>query len=164
MTVDWLGPGRGGLPPSVGTEHLIGAQVWARRQPCIHAVGNVRVAAWQDHRCDHQRNASPRKEIQLPHHVWADGSKGPAKLAVDNYAYGTHARLNSWVILVPAADLYLWVKTIQHTPTAPSVARLWCPGTNGKGISLGSVRYYGIACAQYSVYLVCNYSCNVITL
>ena len=48
--------------------------------------------------------------------MWADGSKGPAKLAVDNYAYGTHARLNSWVILVPAADLYLWVKTIQHTP------------------------------------------------
>jgi hypothetical protein len=31
--------------------------------------------------------------------VWSDGSKGPAKLAVDNYAHGDDARYNSWVIL-----------------------------------------------------------------
>ena len=35
--------------------------------------------------------------------VWADGSKGPAKLQVDNYGHhGSHARYNSWVILTPA--------------------------------------------------------------
>ena len=31
--------------------------------------------------------------------VWADGTKGPAKLGVENYAYGTNAQLNSWVVL-----------------------------------------------------------------
>ena len=31
-----------------------------------------------------------------------DGSKGPAKLQVDNYGHGSHARYNSWVILTPA--------------------------------------------------------------
>ena len=34
--------------------------------------------------------------------VWADGSKGPAKLQVDNSGHGSHARYNSWVILTPA--------------------------------------------------------------
>ena len=34
--------------------------------------------------------------------VWADGSKGPAKLQVDNFGHGSHARYNSWVILTPA--------------------------------------------------------------
>ena len=33
--------------------------------------------------------------------MWADGHKGPAKLAVENYGYGTHAAYNSWVILQP---------------------------------------------------------------
>ena len=31
--------------------------------------------------------------------VWADKSKGPASLRVQNYAFGADARLNSWVIL-----------------------------------------------------------------
>ena len=31
--------------------------------------------------------------------VWADGSKGPAKLQVDNYGHhGSHARYNSCVV------------------------------------------------------------------
>ena len=34
--------------------------------------------------------------------VWADRSKGPAKLAVDNYGGGSAARLNSWVLLESA--------------------------------------------------------------
>ena len=34
--------------------------------------------------------------------VWADRSKGPAKLAVDNYGGGSTARLNSWVLLESA--------------------------------------------------------------
>ena len=36
--------------------------------------------------------------------VSADGSKGPAKLSVENYAFGPHARHNSWVILKPIAE------------------------------------------------------------
>ena len=31
--------------------------------------------------------------------VWADGNKGPMSLRVDNYAYGSSARFNSWVVL-----------------------------------------------------------------
>ena len=31
--------------------------------------------------------------------VWADKSKGPASLRLENYAFGTDAHLNSWVIL-----------------------------------------------------------------
>ena len=34
--------------------------------------------------------------------VWADKTKGPAKLAVNNYAFGEHAAYSSWVILAPA--------------------------------------------------------------
>ena len=33
--------------------------------------------------------------------VWSDGSKGPAKLSVDNYGHGEAARYNSWVIFEP---------------------------------------------------------------
>ena len=36
--------------------------------------------------------------------VSADGSKGPAKLSVENYAFGPQARYNSWVILKPIAE------------------------------------------------------------
>ena len=31
--------------------------------------------------------------------TWADGSKGPTKLAVESYAHGSDARYNSWVVL-----------------------------------------------------------------
>ena len=31
--------------------------------------------------------------------MWADGSRGPAMLGVQNYAYGPDARFNSWVVL-----------------------------------------------------------------
>lgn len=34
--------------------------------------------------------------------VWADGTKGPAKLAAESYAFGADARYNSWVILEQA--------------------------------------------------------------
>lgn len=33
--------------------------------------------------------------------TWADGSKGPTKLDVESYAYGSDARYNSWVVLKP---------------------------------------------------------------
>lgn len=31
--------------------------------------------------------------------IWADGSKGPAKLSVENYGHGSDACYNSWTIL-----------------------------------------------------------------
>ena len=39
--------------------------------------------------------------------VWSDGARGPAKLAVDNYAFGEHAAYSSWVILSPEAQAEL---------------------------------------------------------
>ena len=45
-------------------------------------------------------SATPRLAKKFNYRImWADGHKGPAKLAVDNYGYGTHAAFNSWVIL-----------------------------------------------------------------
>lgn len=35
---------------------------------------------------------------------WADNSKGPASLKVDNYAHGEDAALDSWVQLVRKED------------------------------------------------------------
>ena len=32
--------------------------------------------------------------------AWADNSKGPASLRVENYAHGEDASLDSWVLLV----------------------------------------------------------------
>ena len=63
---------------------------------------DVRLADGQDHRDGHERHASPRQEVQLPHCVGRRQQKGPAKLQVDNYGHGSHARYNSWVILTPA--------------------------------------------------------------
>ena len=37
----------------------------------------------------------------------AHGARGPAKLAVDNYAFGEHAAYSSWVILSPEAQAEL---------------------------------------------------------
>ena len=31
--------------------------------------------------------------------IWADGSKGPAKLSVESYGHGSDACYNSWTIL-----------------------------------------------------------------
>lgn len=31
--------------------------------------------------------------------IWADGSKGPAKLSVENYGHGSDACYNSWTIV-----------------------------------------------------------------
>lgn len=36
--------------------------------------------------------------------VWSDNSKGPAKLAVENYSHGSAAKIDSWVILKPSED------------------------------------------------------------
>ena len=51
----------------------------------------------------HKGNAAAVQKVQLPHSEiqWADNSKGPASLKVDNYAHGEDAALDSWVLLVP---------------------------------------------------------------
>ena len=44
--------------------------------------------------------ATPRLFKKFNYRVmWADGKKGPMKLSVDSYAFGSAARFNSWVIL-----------------------------------------------------------------
>ena len=48
-------------------------------------------------------NATPRLVKKFNYRiVWADGSKGPAKLQIDNYGHGPHTCYNSWVVLTPA--------------------------------------------------------------
>ena len=45
-------------------------------------------------------NDTPRLAKKFNYRVvWNDGTRGPAKLAVDNYGHGANARFNSWVIL-----------------------------------------------------------------
>ena len=45
-------------------------------------------------------NRTPRLVLKFNYRiVWSDGSKGPAKLGVDNYGHGADARYDSWVIL-----------------------------------------------------------------
>ena len=72
------------------------------RLRCLHELGAVWLADGQDHWLGHQRHASSRQEVQLPHRVGRRGSKGPAKLQIDNYGHGPHACYNSWVILTLA--------------------------------------------------------------
>ena len=72
------------------------------QQCCLRALGDVRLAGGQDHRHSHERRASSRQKKQLPYFLWADGTKVPTKVQADNYGHGSHARYNSWVILIPA--------------------------------------------------------------
>ena len=45
-------------------------------------------------------NATPRVFKKFNYRIiWADGSKGPAKLSVENYGHGSDACYNSWAIL-----------------------------------------------------------------
>ena len=61
-------------------------------------TGEARAAS-NHHRHHHERQ-NPRLVKRFNYRVmWADGQKGPAKLAVANYSYGHHAAYNSWVIL-----------------------------------------------------------------
>ena len=79
--------------PDVLDTNLVGSPVYMRWETYGWQFGRI---------TDVITNATPRLVKKFNYRIsWADGSKGPAKLAVDNY--GTHARLNSWVIFVPAA-------------------------------------------------------------
>ena len=81
--------------PDVLDANLVGSPVYMRWETYGWQLGRI---------TDVITNATPRLVKKFNYRIiWADGSKGPAKLAVDNYKYGTHARLNSWVILVPVA-------------------------------------------------------------
>ena len=42
---------------------------------------------------------APVQEVQLYRVVWADTAKGPTSLRVENYAHGSDAALDSWVVL-----------------------------------------------------------------
>ena len=60
-------------------------------QRCLHALGDVRLAYGQDHRDSHECHAlvTPRLIKKCNYRiVWADGSKGPAKLQVKTMAMG----------------------------------------------------------------------------
>ena len=79
--------------PAELDDSLIGSSIYMRWEEHGWQAG-------QDHGHPiYKRHPPPRQEIQIYRIMWADGQKGPAKLAVANYGYGTHAAYHSWVIL-----------------------------------------------------------------
>ena len=83
VLIDWFGPRDPSKPKSRGAEHLTVKFLPAGRR---HTGADFESGAVH-------RAAGV---------VWVDRSKGPAKLAVDNYGGGSTARLNSWVLLESA--------------------------------------------------------------
>ena len=71
-------------------------------------------------------NATPRVFKNVNYRIiLADGSKGPAKLSVENYGHGSDARYNSWAILsssIPAVRAGCVQTCPLITPPTPPVA------------------------------------------
>ena len=81
--------------PSELNASLVGSHVYMRWEKYGWQLGKI---------TDIITQATPRLFKKFNFRIiWTDGSKGPARLSVDNYGSGTHARFNSWVILVPAS-------------------------------------------------------------
>ena len=82
------------LEPSILDVSLVDSAVYMRWETYGWQMGKITGMV---------TSATPRLVKKFNYRiVWADGSKGPAKLQVDNYGHGSHARYNSWVILIPA--------------------------------------------------------------
>ena len=60
-------------------------------RPAWQTLNRFMVAAWKPF-----TNATPRLANKFNYCiVWAEGTKGSAKLQVENYGHGSHARYNS---------------------------------------------------------------------
>ena len=76
-------------------ERLVGKSVYMRWEKYGWQLGRI---------YEQITPATPRLFAKFNYRiVWSDGARGPAKLAVDNYAFGEHAAYSSWVILSPEA-------------------------------------------------------------
>ena len=73
--------------PSKLDDTLVGSSVYMRWEKYGWQLGRI---------TDIVTNATPR--VFNYRIIWADGSKGPAKLCVENYGHGSDARYNSWAI------------------------------------------------------------------
>ena len=83
--------------PDVLDGRLVGKSVFFRWQKYGWQLGKITAEI---------TNATPRLFKKFNYRVvWADQTKGPAKLGVDNYGHGASARYDSWVILTPAAPI-----------------------------------------------------------
>ena len=83
----------------------LGAELQARRldrgQAHLHALEGLRLAAGQVLGKVYEQitNANPRLFKKFNYRVvWADNAKGPTSLRVENYAHGSDAALDSWVL------------------------------------------------------------------
>ena len=77
--------------PSKLDDTLVGSSVYMRWEKYGWQLGRI---------TDIVTNATPRVFKKFNYRIiWADGSKGPAKLCVENYGHGSDARYNSWAIL-----------------------------------------------------------------
>ena len=77
--------------PSKLDDTLVGSSVYMRWEKYGWQLGRI---------TDIVTDATPRVFKKYNYRIiWADGSKGPAKLSVENYGHGSDARYNSWAIL-----------------------------------------------------------------
>ena len=77
--------------PSKLDDTLVGSSVYMRWEKYGWQLGRI---------TDIVTNATPRVFKKFNYRIiWADGSKGPAKLSVENYGHGSDACYNSWAIL-----------------------------------------------------------------
>ena len=83
-------------PETLGSS-LVGEMIYMRwEKPYGWQVGKV---------TDVITRSTPRLVQKFSRRVvWADGSKGPSKLAVENYGGGPNAKYNMWVVLKPATS------------------------------------------------------------
>ena len=98
-----LHPLRPGAPRQTRRLHprrgALQARRLARGQAHLHALEGLRL--WQLGKVYEQiTNANPRLFKKFNYRVvWADTAKGPTSLRVENYAHGSDAALDSWVVL-----------------------------------------------------------------
>ena len=75
--------------PEALDKSLVGKQIYMRWETYGWQLGKITGIVTKD---------TPRLIKKFNYRcVWADGSRGPAMLGVQNYAYGPDARFNSWV-------------------------------------------------------------------
>ena len=80
-----------GAEPSKLDASLVGKHIYMRWKDYGWQLGKV---------YEQITNANPRLFKKFNYRVvWADTAKGPTSLRVENYAHGSEAALDSWVVL-----------------------------------------------------------------
>ena len=85
-----------GKEPSKLDDSLVGSWIYLRWKGYCWQLGKIYETVTR---------ATPRLFKKFNYRIqWADNTKGPASLKVDNYAHGEDAAFDSWVLLVRKED------------------------------------------------------------